>query len=315
MNQPTVCIVILNYNGRELLERFLPAIARTDYQPLELVVVDNASTDDSVEWLRQHWPHLTVLPQSYNRFWAGGNNAGIRYALEKGHHYVAFANNDKEPHPAWIREAVRFSQSNPQFGMIGFRLFNQDKSRAAFEEVCRTELQQESHPVTHVDGCSLFCDSNVFRTLGLFDEDYLIYCEESDLEYRALQAGWQAAQVNVPVWHLGEATMQRVALRRAYLQMRNIIRFNFKLHGIVSGLRMIKTVLNRACNPWPPPDLAKGYFMQRYRPAGLATNAALAFAAIGWNLLHLPRTLRIGRQDRRRIALCRAQKGSEPAAQ
>ncbi|MCX7824372.1 MAG: glycosyltransferase family 2 protein [Verrucomicrobiae bacterium] len=303
---PSVCVIVLNYNGRELLERFLPLIAKTDYQPLELVVVDNASTDDSCEWLRAHWPQVTLLRQERNLGYAGGNNAGIRYAIANPPPYVAIANNDIEPHPLWVREAVAHAAAHPEHGIIGFRLFNQDASRPAFELACRQARETTWRPAAVVTGCALFCDLGVLRAVGLFDEAYQFYAEEEDLEQRAMRAGWQMAELSVPVWHLGEASTQKMGLRRAYLVMRNVIRLHLKLRGILAGLRMSKTVLNRACNPWLKLDLDGDYTLRRYRPAGLATNAMLACAAIGWNLLWLPRTLAAGRRDRERIARYRA---------
>jgi GT2 family glycosyltransferase len=305
-----VCVVILNYNGRDLLERFLPLIARTDYQALELLVVDNASTDDSCDWLRARWPRVTLLRQERNLGYAGGNNAGIRYAMEKGHRYVVIANNDIEPHPSWVREAVAHATAHPEHGIIGFRLFNQDASRTAFELSCRQMRQTTWQPVDVVTGCALFCDLHVLRAIGLFDETYQFYAEEEDLEQRALCAGWQMAELNVPVWHLGEASTHKMGLRRAYLVMRNVIRLHFKLRGILAGLRMSKTVLNRACNPWLKLNLDSDYTLRRYRPASLPTNALLACGAIGWNLLRLPQTLAAGRRDRERIARYRASRSS-----
>jgi len=297
---PSVCVIILNYNGRGLLGRFLPLIARTDYQPLELVVVDNASTDDSCGWLRARWPQVTLLRQERNLAYAGGNNVGIRYALEKGHRYVVIANNDIEPHPTWIREAVVHATAHRRHGIIGFRLFNQDVSRPALELACQQMGKTTWRPAEQVTGCSLFCDLEIFRTVGLFDETYQFYGEEEDFEQRALCAGWQMAELSVPVWHMGEASTRKLGLRRAYLVMRNTTRRIFKMHGIWKGLRMCATILNRACNPWLTMDFEADYTLRRFRPSNLPVNAGLALAAVAWNLAALPHTLYKGWADLRR---------------
>jgi GT2 family glycosyltransferase len=310
MNPSSVCLIVLNYNGRGLLERFMPALMKTDYGPLEVVVMDNASTDDSREWLRTHWPQVTVLHTPVNRAWPGGNNIGIRYALEKGHRYIVLANNDIEPHPAWIREAVDYARQHPACGVVGFELYNENVTRPDFEVACRKFAAVSSKPTDNVVGCSMVCDSEVFRAIGLLDEDYVNYAEESDWEYRAMQAGWEMAEISVPVWHLAEATLIRRPLHRCYLQMRSSIRFAFKLQGLFRGLCACKTVLNRACNPWAKLDMSD-YTLRRYRPASLPVNAALALAAIGWNLFALPATLRAGRRDLERIAQWRAKKGGD----
>jgi GT2 family glycosyltransferase len=302
---PSVCLVILNYNGRALLERFLPSLSKTDYQPLEIVVVDNASADDSCAWLQAHWPQVTLLRSPRNLAWAGGNNTGIRYALEKGHRYIVLANNDIEPHPGWIRRAVESAGAHPACGIIGFQLFEEERSRPAFEDACRQLSAPDWRETDNVMGCAMFCDRGVFDGVGLFDEGYEYYFDETDLERRALDAGWRMAALNVPVWHLGEASTRKLGWRRGYLQMRSLLRFSFKQRGLAAGLRAIITVLNRACNPWLRLNWEGDYTLRRYRPASLPVNAALALAAIGWNLAALPQTLRAGRADREKIAHCR----------
>lgn len=286
---------------------------KTDYQPMEVVVVDNASTDDSCGWLRVDWPQVTLLRQERNLGYAGGNNVGIRYAMEKGHRYVVIANNDIEPHLSWIREAVAFAAAHPDYGIIGFKLFNQEITRPAFETYCRSLPPLAWQDTTHVPGCSLFCDTEVFQSIGFFDERYVFYAEENDFEMRALQAGWRAAELNVPVWHMGEASTQQLGLKRSYLCMRNFVRLHMKLIGLAAGLRAMCTMVNRACNPWPRQDFVNDYTLRRYRPAGLLTNAVLVLAAIGWNLAFLPQTLAAGRKDRERIRRHNASSQAETA--
>jgi GT2 family glycosyltransferase len=304
--QPSVCVIVLNYNGRRLLGRFLPAIMKTDYAPLEIVVVDNASHDDSCGWLKTRWPQVTLLQETQNRAFAGGNNVGIRYALGRGHRYILIANNDIEPHPSWVREAVAHALAHPRHGVIGFNLFNLDATRPAFETACRNLGPTRWRQAEQVAGAAMFCDAELFKCIGVFDETYRFYSEETDLELRAIAAGWQMAELSVPVWHLGEGSTRKLGLRRAYLQMRNTVRMTFKLNGLLSGLLMIKTVLNRACNPWLKLAIERDYTLSRYRPAGLLTNAVLALAAIGWNLVALPHTIYRGFNDKRMVARYRA---------
>ena len=122
----------------------------------------------------------------------------------------------------------------------------------------------------------------------------------------APRAGWQMVELNVPVWHMGEASTRKMGLRRAYLQMRNMIRLCFKLDGFLAGLRIIKTILNRACNPWLKLDFETDYTFWRYRPSTLSVNAFLVLAAIGWNFIRLPQTFYRGCLEKKLIARCRA---------
>lgn len=310
---PPVCLVVLNYNGRALLERFLPSLVRTDYPPLEIVVVDNASTDDSCNWLQAHWPQITLLRSPQNLAWAGGNNVGIRHALKKGHRYVVLANNDIEPHPDWIRRAVEFARGHPLHGIMGFQLFEQEHTRPEFENACHQPSTPDWHETKNIMGCAMFCDCQLFDGLGLFDEGYEYYFDEQDFEARALRGGWRMAALNVPVWHLAEASTRRLGWRRGYLQMRSLLRFSLKQRGVAAGLRAIVTVLNRACNPWLRLNWEGDYTLRRYRPASLPVNALLALAAIGWNIAALPQTLRAGRMDRQKITRCRARMAERQA--
>jgi GT2 family glycosyltransferase len=299
---PSVCIIVLNYNGRELLERFMPSLVTTDYEPLELVVVDNASTDNSVDWLQTHYPQVTILKQSQNLFWAGGNNAGIHYALERGYQYVLFANNDIEPHPRWVREAVNFAVSHANYGIVGFRLFNRVSERSAFEAACRELSGINWHEVNFVMGCSLFCRAEIFTAIGLFDEHYVLYWEETDLERRALKAGWRAAEIGVPVWHLNEATTIQLGLKRAFYEMRSSIRFQLKLGGFKAGLRAAKSLLYYVSNPWTKITPSQEWLAFRYRPSNWFINTVLALSAIAWNVVHIVATRRKGKADIDRIA-------------
>jgi hypothetical protein len=108
--------------------------------------------------------------------------------------------------------------------------------------------------------------------------------------------------------------MNRFPLKRAYLQMRNSIRFTFKHHGIFKGLGMCKTVLNRACNPWLRLPPGVDYTFQRYRPSTFPVNATLALGAIGWNIVRLPQTLHAGSRDRQRIRRCQTDRKDRPCA-
>ena len=110
-----VSIVVVNLNRRDLLERCLDSLWRQTFQSFEVVVVDNGSTDDSVEYLRSvDEPRLKVVKLPENKGFAGGCNAGIACARGR---YIATLNNDAEADPKWLQELVQGMESGPSIGM------------------------------------------------------------------------------------------------------------------------------------------------------------------------------------------------------
>ncbi|MCS7086005.1 MAG: glycosyltransferase, partial [Bacteroidia bacterium] len=97
--RPKVGVLLVNWNGRRYLERFLPALAATDYPDFEIVVWDNASSDDSVEWIKKHFPRVRVLTAARNWGFAGGNNRAVEQIDAP---LIALVNTDVETPPQWL---------------------------------------------------------------------------------------------------------------------------------------------------------------------------------------------------------------------
>ncbi len=116
---PTVSVITVNFNGAHLLPDLLQSLERQTYRHHEVLVIDNGSTDDSVELLRRDFPGVRVLAQSRNRGFAGGNNAGIRAARGE---LVALVNNDTVADPSWLEELVRTARANPQAAAVGSKI-------------------------------------------------------------------------------------------------------------------------------------------------------------------------------------------------
>ena len=119
--RPTVSVVSVNYNGRMYLERFLRSVLALDYPPsrYRVVLVDNASTDGSVELVRERFPQVRLVEASSNLGFAGGCNLGIRATTSD---YVALVNNDTAVEPSWLRSLVEVAESDPRIGMVGSKI-------------------------------------------------------------------------------------------------------------------------------------------------------------------------------------------------
>ncbi len=307
---PLVCIIVLNYNGREHLTYCLPTLLATDYRPLAIVVVDNASSDDSVPFVEQCFPEVTVLCSSINVGWSGGNNLGIAHARQIGAAYVALANNDIRVNSRWIGAAVSVAEADPRIGIVGFQILeprNGDEDAGFAQAVAEWPGLQVVEP-RWVDGMAMFVRTSLFERIGMIDEDFFAYAEDNDFERRARKAGYRVVATNVPVWHRGQASFGRTPLRAAALQIRNNLRLSLK-HDSVSGI--IYQVLRhfaKGCLPFVKLD-RRDPVARRLRPSNVAVNFALLIYAVAWNLWHLPGTLRRRREDAQRIRATRRELG------
>jgi len=292
---PRVCIVVLNFNGMHHLEYCLPSVLATDYPNCQVVVVDNASVDGSVEYVRKEFPGVTLLTSSVNRGWSGGNNLGIRFALDRGARYIALANNDIKVDPRWIRLAVNLAEKDPRVGIVGFRILLSDQR---FEQEVSDWRETQARPAIAPTGCALLVRSELFERIGLIDESFFVYCEEVDFAYRAARAGYRIAEINSPVWHARGATLGAMPIRAGRLAMRSQIRFAVKHMGPLAAIHNVLSVARLACSPFPP-KRPMTLPLRRFRPSNVMVNTWLFLRALAWNLGHLPGTLRRRRLDRR----------------
>ncbi|HIP87591.1 MAG TPA: glycosyltransferase family 2 protein, partial [Anaerolineales bacterium] len=124
---PRVTAIVVNWNGLEDTIACLASLAEVDYPSLEVVVVDNGSTDGSPALLRQRFPRLALLETGENLGYAGGNNVGVRYVLERGADYVLLLNNDTEVAPGFLRRLVEVAEADPRVGVVGPTIYYYDR--------------------------------------------------------------------------------------------------------------------------------------------------------------------------------------------
>ncbi|MCE9608909.1 MAG: glycosyltransferase family 2 protein [Chthoniobacter sp.] len=296
---PLVYVIVLNYNGRMHLEYCLPSIAASDYQNFRVLLVDNASTDDSLDFLQTSFPNIEVLQTGNNLGWAGGNNAGIAYAIENGARYVVLANNDIRVHPQWITAAVAAFEALPDVAFV---------SGTVFGDVIPTPLEEYDKACARwqgikfwrtnefLSGMALFVDTEIFPRIGTIDEAYWAYCEETDLEIRAEAAGFARAATNVPVWHHSSGTFSRYRLRAAYLAIRNSMRLTIKHDRPLRQIKAILHIFYVGCWPFYRGNTAD-VTIARLRPRNVLANLGLDLYCLSWNLFNLPATIRRRRAD------------------
>jgi len=217
---PKVFIIILNWNGREDTLACLDSVRKINYANFEVVVVDNGSIDDSVKVIRKTFPEVAVLETGENLGFAGGNNVGIRYALEQGAEYLFLLNNDTVVDPQILGGFMDASSSIGQEGIFGAKIYYFAEPNKIWYAGAKWN-RKNSH-FTHVGqdcmddgkkfnvfsatdyacGCALFVSANLLQRIGLLDEKYYLTFEETDLCYRAKKLGYESYFVpEAKVWH------------------------------------------------------------------------------------------------------------------
>ena len=238
-------VVILNWNGADLLRRYLPSvIAGTDPSQGKVIVVDNGSTDNSIQLLNQEYPAIELLPFSENYGFAEGYNRAIAI-LAKRFEYIVLLNSDVAVKPGWLTPLIAYLDANPDCAAVQPKLLS-DTRRSHFEyagaaggfidrngypycrgrifSVCEPDNGQYDPPadVMWASGAALTVRSSVYLSCGGLDKDFFAHMEEIDLCWRMRLAGWKLAAVPASVvYHLGGGSLPAENPRKTYLNFRN----------------------------------------------------------------------------------------------
>ena len=215
-----VAVVIPNWNGVHLLPTCLDSLRHQTYADFEIVVIDNGSTDDSRRLLTEGYPEVRVIALAENRLFVGAVNVGIRQTSAE---IVVLLNNDTEAEPDWLAELVRALDEHPEAGMATSKMLLFDRrdvlnSAGDFygadgvpgnRGVWQRDLGQYDDDVYVFGACggAAAYRRRLFDDIGLFDEEFVAYCEDVDLSFRAQLAGY--ACVFAPqarLYHRGSAT-------------------------------------------------------------------------------------------------------------
>jgi GT2 family glycosyltransferase len=239
---PGVTIIVLNWNGRSDTIECLGSLRNITYPNYKILLVDNASVDGSVECFRQMYPDIDMILNTENLGFAGGNNVGIRKALEEGVDYLLLLNNDTVVRPDFLDGLVSTAESDDTIGIVGPKIcFYSDPEKVwsaggvinmftgTIGNLGEGSLQASLHgtrKVDYVSGCALLIRASVARRIGLMDERYFLYFEETDWNVRAHAAGY-ASVVNydVSILHKAGASVGKVKDSDYYYGPRNLPMF------------------------------------------------------------------------------------------
>lgn len=230
-----VSIIIPNWNGKSYLMTCLPSVFAQTYPDFEVVIVDNASTDGSLEWLRSEFPQVRLIANDRNLGFARANNLAIQATSAP---YIATLNNDTQVEANWLRELVKGMSLHPQVGMVASKILYHETPHvldSAGIEVSRTGLawnrgnrahedarEVEPYEVFGPSAAAALYRRAMLDEVGLFDESYFAYYEDVDLAWRARLLGWRCLYVpTARVYHVHSATGRQGSAFKRYLLARN----------------------------------------------------------------------------------------------
>ncbi|MCJ7615625.1 MAG: glycosyltransferase family 2 protein, partial [Desulfobacterales bacterium] len=226
---PLVTVIVVTLNNLNLLRNCLESLYAQDYRQLEIIVVDNASDEDVQGMLAAEFPEVRTVRLDKNYGFAGGNNRGIETAQGK---YIALINNDVVAAPQWISFLVATAESDADIGAVasividgnqpevldscGVGIALDGMSRQAMRGTPVPQLTQPKE-VLLFSGCACLLRREALKEVGLFDEDFFAYCEDTDLGLRLRRAGWNiVAAPGAYVHHHYSMTSGKFSLQKIY---------------------------------------------------------------------------------------------------
>jgi len=239
---PKVAVVILNWNGRNFLEQFLPSVVRSTYSNHVIIIADNNSADDSIDFLKIHYPGIRIIQNAGNWGFAKGYNEALRQIESE---YYVLLNSDVEVSPGWLEPMVELLENNPAIAacqpkILSFlkrNLFEyagaaggwMDKYGYPFCKGRIFDLCEEDHgqydqaePIFWATGAALFIRSSSFHEQKGLDEYFFAHQEEIDLCWRIQLSGGKIYSCpSSVVYHVGGGTLQKGNSKKTFLNFRN----------------------------------------------------------------------------------------------
>jgi len=268
---PLVFIIVLNWNGKGDTLECLGSLQKLDYSNFETVVVDNGSTDGSEDVIRSSFSSVRVIQTGKNLGYAGGNNVGIRCALEHGADYVWLLNNDTTVDSRALTALVETAESDPRIAFVGSKIYFYDRPDVIWCAGGAIDMAAggyTDHPginqkdtgqfdqisdVGYVAGCSLLASRTSIADIGLIPEEYFLYFEETDWNVAAQKKGYRT--VMAPASHIRHkySDVDDYKGKMIYYSFRNRIRIvkKYAPRQIFKALQVNLTLLRRYISMFP----------------------------------------------------------------
>lgn len=260
IREPMVSIIIVNYNGLRDIKTCLSSVFDQSYLSFEVIVIDNGSSDSSVEFIENNYPQVKIIKNKKNLGFAKANNQGFDVSIGE---FIATLNNDTEVDKDWLRELVSAMMDDEDIGMCGSRIMfykHRDIINSIGITVSVTGYAYDTaigEPFSEKFSrkMEIFCPSaaaalyrrKMIEEIGFFDEDFFAYYEDVDLAWRARLAGWKAVYVpTAVVYHRVSQTGKQLRdlnslqeRNRIWLLMKNSSLWHFLIYLPISVIHFI----------------------------------------------------------------------------
>lgn len=239
-----VAIIVLNWNGLADTLACLTSLQQLDYPAYEVIVVDNGSTDHSAEAIRAAHPWVTLIETGENLGYVGGNNRGLAYARQTAADYGLLLNNDTEVSPNFLQFLVEAAEQDPAVGIVGPTIYyfdepeviwsaggsidwqQGDTAMIGLNQVDQGQFGPSPRPVQFVTGCALLIKMGIVNQVGLLDDRFFAYYEETEWCVRASRAGFKVLHVpQAKIWHKISLAAREASPQVHYYMTRNRLLF------------------------------------------------------------------------------------------
>ncbi|MDD3460609.1 MAG: glycosyltransferase family 2 protein [Candidatus Pacebacteria bacterium] len=219
-----VSIIIVNWNGKKHLSYCLPSLKKINYPNVEIIIVDNGSTDQSVEYIKNNFPSAKIILNKTNMGFAEGNNIGFKKAKGK---YVLFLNNDTIVTPNFLKKLVNAIEENNKIAVVQPKIILSPSKKLqaggdfltdngflyhyGFGKNPDDPKYNRKIEIFSACGACMLVRSSVIKKIGLFDPDFFCYFEESDFCWRVCLAGYKLLYVPESIiYHKGSSTSRKL---------------------------------------------------------------------------------------------------------
>ena len=236
MLQPLVSVIVINWNGRAYLGECLNSLRNQTFLDFEVILVDNGSTDESVDYVESQFSgFVRILRNAENRGFSGGNNQGIKAARGQ---FIALLNNDAQADCDWLKELVKAAEADPRAGMLASKIYLQGQPKVIdnvghliFRDGMnrgRGRLEKDHgqfdkmEEVLFPSGCAALYRREMLEEIGLFDEDFFAYGDDTDIGLKGRLAGWKCFYIpKAIVYHRYSQSSGAYSPLKAFLVERN----------------------------------------------------------------------------------------------
>jgi len=257
-----IAVIILNYRGWQDTIGCITSLKKLTYPDFKMIVVDNASGDQSVTEIQAAHPDISIIESSENGGYSAGNNLGIRYALNHPEiQYIWLLNNDTTVDPEALTELVKMAHHYPRDMIGSLILYPDGRYQTVGNRVDRNNWRARGYKPSQLKdgqivdtlcGCSMLIPKSAFDTIGLLDESYFLYLEDTDFCLRAAQAGiLSRVAIHSKIFHKDGASTNKNKHWRTYYSQRNRLIFAHRFAGAFQfKLLVVYNLLYRQGRSW-----------------------------------------------------------------